>query len=48
MTRVRGVRAAFQLSVDNLSNLRYWNSVQTGTYGIGMDRAFRFSAKIDF
>jgi TonB-dependent siderophore receptor len=48
-TRTRGgERVSFQLSVDNLSNKRYWNSVQTGTYGIGMDRAIRFSARMDY
>jgi iron complex outermembrane receptor protein len=29
-TRIYGKRTAFQLNVDNLANLRYWNSVQTG------------------
>jgi iron complex outermembrane receptor protein len=47
-TRIDGRRVSFQLSVDNLSNLRYWNSVQTGTYGIGMDRSFRANMKVDF
>jgi len=47
-TRIMGHRAAFLFSVDNIGNLRYWNSVQTGTYGTGMDRAFKFSTKVDF
>ncbi len=47
-TRIGGRRASFQVSVDNLGNKRYWNSVQTGTYGIGMDRSIKFSAKLDF
>jgi iron complex outermembrane receptor protein len=47
-TRIAGHRAFFQLSVDNIGNLRYWNSVQTGTYGIGMDRTFKFNTKVDF
>jgi TonB-dependent siderophore receptor len=47
-TQIQGKRVNFQLTGDNLSNLRYWNSVQTGTYGIGMDRSVRFSAKMDF
>ena len=46
-TRIGGQRVSFQLVVDNLTNKRYWNSVQTGTYGIGMDRSIRFSARID-
>jgi iron complex outermembrane receptor protein len=41
-------RLALQLNVDNLTNLRYWNSVQTGTYGTGMDRSLKFSARVDF
>ena len=47
-TRISGHRASFGLSIDNLGNKRYWNSVQTGTYGIGMDRSIKFNAKIDF
>ena len=47
-TRLLGKRVSFQVSVDNLANKRYWNSVQTGTYGIGMDRSLKFSAKLDF
>jgi iron complex outermembrane receptor protein len=47
VTRIAGYRAAFQFNVDNLANLRYWNSVQTGTYGTGMDRSFKLSAKLD-
>ena len=39
---------AIQVNVDNVANLRYWNSVQTGTYGIGMDRSVKFNARIDF
>jgi iron complex outermembrane receptor protein len=41
-------RLAFQVNVDNLANTRYWNSVQTGTYGTGMDRTVKMSAKVDF
>jgi iron complex outermembrane receptor protein len=41
-------RLALQLNVENLTNLRYWNSVQTGTYGIGMDRTVRMQMKIDY
>jgi iron complex outermembrane receptor protein len=48
VTRLAGYRAAFQFNIDNLGNLRYWNSVQTGTYGTGMDRTFKFNAKLDF
>lgn len=47
-THVAGRKASFGLNVDNLANRRYWNSVQTGTYGIGMDRSIKFNAKVDF
>jgi iron complex outermembrane receptor protein len=47
-TRIAGYRASFQLNVDNLGNLRYWNSVQTGTYGTGMDRSIKFNTRVDF
>ena len=47
-TRIEGHRASFQVTVDNLANKRYWNSVQTGTYGIGMDRNIKFNAKFDY
>jgi iron complex outermembrane receptor protein len=46
-TRIYGNRTAFQVTVDNLANRRYWNSVQTGTYGIGMDRSVRFNVRMD-
>jgi len=48
VTRIAGYRASFQFNVDNIGNLKYWNSVQTGTYGIGMDRTFKFNTKWDF
>ncbi len=47
-TRIDGHRASFQVAIDNLANKRYWNSVQTGTYGIGMDRNIKFNAKFDY
>jgi iron complex outermembrane receptor protein len=47
VTRVQGHRFSVQLNVDNLLNLRYWNSVQTGTYGTGMDRSIRMGMKMD-
>jgi iron complex outermembrane receptor protein len=47
VTRMYGKRVAFQVNADNLANLRYWNSVQTGTYGIGMDRSVKFSVRVD-
>jgi iron complex outermembrane receptor protein len=47
-TRLNGRRVSLQLTGDNLANRRYWNSVQTGTYGIGMDRSLKFNAKFDF
>lgn len=46
-TRISGHRTSFQMNVDNLANKRYWNSVQTGTFGTGMDRSFKLNAKID-
>jgi iron complex outermembrane receptor protein len=48
VTRIAGRRVALQLNVDNVANKRYWNSVQTGTYGTGMDRALKMNAKVDF
>jgi iron complex outermembrane receptor protein len=48
VTRIAGRRVALQLGVDNIANRRYWNSVQTGTYGTGMDRSIKMSAKVDF
>jgi iron complex outermembrane receptor protein len=47
VTRIGGKRVAFQVNGDNLANRRYWNSVQTGTYGIGMDRSIKFSVRFD-
>ncbi|MFC5520642.1 TonB-dependent receptor [Polaromonas jejuensis] len=47
-TKLAGRPTTFQLSIDNLTNKRYWNSVQTGTLGTGMDRSIRFNAKISF
>ena len=47
-TRIQRQRLLLQLNVDNIGNLRYWNSVQTGTYGTGMDRSFKLSLKYDF
>jgi iron complex outermembrane receptor protein len=46
-TRIMSKRVAFQLNADNLANLRYWNGVQTGTYGIGMDRSVKFNVRVD-
>jgi iron complex outermembrane receptor protein len=47
-TRIGGRRVSLQMNVDNLGDKRYWNSVATGTYGIGMVRSYKFSAKVDF
>lgn len=47
-TKVAGHAVTLQLNIDNLANRRYWNSVTTGTYGAGMDRSYKFSAKFDF
>jgi iron complex outermembrane receptor protein len=45
---IQGRRSFFQLAVDNLANKRFWNSVNAGTYGIGMDRTIKFNARVDF
>jgi iron complex outermembrane receptor protein len=47
-TRIGGKHVDFKLAVDNLFNKRYWNSVQTGTLGTGMDRSVKAVARIDF
>ena len=47
-TRIGPNRLSLTLTVDNLANTRYWNSVTTGTYGIGMDTSVKLSAKLDF
>lgn len=47
-TRIAGKHVDIRVAVDNLFNKRYWNSVQTGTLGTGMDRSVRMVAKIDF
>ena len=47
-TLIGGRRVTLQMSVDNLSDKRYWNSVQTGTYGIGMSTGVKFSGRVDF
>jgi iron complex outermembrane receptor protein len=47
ITRLYGKRVAIQVNADNLANKRYWNSVQTGTYGIGMDRSVKMSVRVD-
>ena len=46
-TRVLGKPTSFQLSVENVGNKRYWNSVSNGLYGTGMDRSIRFGIKTD-
>jgi iron complex outermembrane receptor protein len=43
-----GHPASFQMTVDNLANKRYWNSVTTSQFGAGMDRSFRFNFKYGF
>jgi iron complex outermembrane receptor protein len=48
LTPNRYPRVAFNLQIENLANLRYWNSVQTGTYGTGMDRTVRMNMRIDY
>ncbi|MDE2371793.1 MAG: TonB-dependent receptor [Burkholderiales bacterium] len=45
--RAWGTRVALQFSVDNLTNKRYWSSATSSAFGAGMDRALRFSAKLD-
>lgn len=47
-TRIWGHRSSLQVGVDNLTNKRYWNSATSSAFGAGMDRAIRFSAKVDF
>ena len=47
-TRIAGKHVDIRVAVDNLFNKRYWNSVQTGTLGTGMDRSVKMVAKIDF
>ncbi len=47
-TKIEGKHVNFKLAIDNLFNKRYWNSVQTGTLGIGMDRSVKFVSKVDF
>ena len=47
-TRFGGHRVFLQAIIDNAGDKRYWNSVTTGTYGIGMVRSVKFSAKVDF
>lgn len=46
-TQTQMHRVSLLFNIENLANLRYWNSVQTGTYGTGMDRTIRASMKID-
>ncbi|HZZ92172.1 MAG TPA: TonB-dependent receptor [Usitatibacter sp.] len=48
VTRIGGKRTSFQVNVDNVANRRYWNSVQTGTYGTGTDRSIKFNARVEF
>jgi TonB-dependent siderophore receptor len=48
VTKIDGHRTSFQLNVDNLANRRYWNGAQQGTFGTGMDRSIKLSAKFDF
>jgi iron complex outermembrane receptor protein len=47
VSQLVGHRVAWQFSIDNLANKRYWNSAQQGTLGTGMDRSFKLSARID-
>lgn len=46
-TKIAGRKTTFQVNVDNLTNKRYWNSAQQGSYGIGMDRSIKASAKFE-
>jgi iron complex outermembrane recepter protein len=48
LTTIAGHPASFQFSADNLTNRRYWNSAQQGTFGTGMDRSFKLGAKVNF
>ena len=44
-TRIAGHATSFQVSLTNLANKSYWNSVTSTSYGAGMDRAIQFSLK---
>jgi iron complex outermembrane receptor protein len=46
-TTIAAHKTSFQLNVDNLANKRYWNSAQQGTFGTGMDRSVKVSAKVE-
>jgi iron complex outermembrane receptor protein len=46
-TRIAGNRTALQFGIDNLANKRYWSSATSSAFGAGMDRSFRFSAKVE-
>jgi iron complex outermembrane receptor protein len=46
-TGIQGHKVVFRLSLDNLADKRYWNSVAGNAYGAGMVRAVKMSAKID-
>jgi iron complex outermembrane receptor protein len=37
---------SFQMTVDNLTNKRYWNSATTSQLGAGMDRSLRFNFRM--
>jgi TonB-dependent siderophore receptor len=48
VTTIEGYPASLQFNADNLTNRRYWNSAQQGTFGTGMDRSFKLTAKVSF
>jgi iron complex outermembrane receptor protein len=47
-TMFAGHKTNLQVAVSNLANKWYWNSVTASSYGAGMERAVRFSAKVAY
>jgi iron complex outermembrane receptor protein len=47
-TKIDGHSTSYQVSVSNLADKWYWNSVTSSAFGLGMVRAIRFSAKFAY
>lgn len=47
-TRWAGHKTSLQVAISNLADKWYWNSVTSSSYGAGMERALRFSAKVAY
>lgn len=47
-TLLAGHKTTLQVAISNLADKWYWNSVTSSSYGAGMERALRFSAKIAY